>query len=481
MPVEKVVKLLDENSQTPLENPVLRALRQGTPAFRGSALLNGRNHQPIPVEDNASPIITEDGRMIGTVVSLRDIRERRLAEEMLHRTAEQLRQSQRMESLGRLTGGIAHDFNNLLTVINGYSKLLLHRGHLDDEVADDIRQIAEAGDRAAALVHQLMAFSRRQSILPRVLDLNNLVMNTERLLGRLIREDIRLVIRLYPEEMPVQVDSSQIEQLLMNLAVNAKDAMPQGGELTIETNLVQTADIPASARPELETGPWVTLSVTDTGCGMDQATKARMFEPFFTSKEAAAGTGLGLATVEGIVKQSGGFISVRSEPKQGARFDIYLPAASGPISSETPSQESKPPSGDETILLAEDEAAVRGMCASALRSYGYTVLEADSGDEAIRISDLYKWPIHLLVTDVVMPRMNGSQLASSVSSMIPGIRVLYMSGYTDDTIVLQGLVEGTAALIQKPFTDKMLAVKVREILDLPFEIAGKSGPAQNIS
>jgi PAS domain S-box-containing protein len=377
----------------------------------------------------------------------------------------QLVQSQRLETVGLLAGGVAHDFNNLLTVILGCSEVALNQLSPEQPTRDLVHEVYKAGQRAATLTRQLLAFGRKQVLTPIVLDLNTLVRDMQKMLGRLIGEDIALATTLDPALGQVKADPAQLEQILMNLAVNARDAMPAGGHLTIETrNMDQT---PADA-PHHEAGPtsWVMLAVSDTGCGMDEATKARVFEPFFTTKEIGKGTGLGLATVYGIVKQSGGIIEVDSEPGQGTTLRIYLPRlsqkaapANGPGS---PFQVL--PTGTGTVLLVEDEEAVRAMGSLALRSAGYTVLEARDGEEALGACQQYPQPIDLLVTDVVMPKISGRQLADRATATCPSIKVLYISGYTDDTMLRHGVRETGTAFLHKPFTPSVLVRKVHEVL-----------------
>ena len=398
--------------------------------------------------------------------------ERERAEEALRQSEEQLRQAQKMESVGRLAGGLAHDFNNLLMVVGGYSQIILGRLGADDPLRGEVEEIAKAGKRAAALTRQLLAFSRKQVLVPKVLDLNAVVTNMESLLRRLIGEDITLRTALSPGLGHVRADPSQIEQVMMNLVVNARDAMPRGGQLTIETANVELGKPYVRRFLTSTPGPHVMLAVSDTGCGMDKATQARIFEPFFTTKEQGQGTGLGLATVYGIVKQSSGGIWVYSEVGKGTTFKVYLPLveeapdATGP--STSPAGELH---GSETILLVEDDEGVRKVTAKILKTHGYTVLEAGRGEEAFRVSGRHDGPISLMVTDVVMPGMSGRELAERLRSSRPGMKVLFISGYTDDTVVRHGVLEARMAFLQKPFTPSVLARKVREVLDAP----GKQG------
>ena len=380
----------------------------------------------------------------------------------------QLAQSQKMEAIGRLAGGVAHDFNNLLTVILSYSELLLEDVPADSGIRDDLTQIRKAAQGAGELTRQLLAFSRQQVLQPRVVDLNAAVSGIERLLARVLREDIQLRCTLGADVGTIRVDPGQLEQVIMNLAVNARDAMPNGGMVTIETANVELDDAYLEAHPIAKPGlgvsHYVMLAVTDTGIGMDAATQARIFEPFFTTKDIGKGTGLGLATVQGIVQQSGGFIWVYSEPGHGTAFKIYLPRVDEPASraDDVPAQDAR---GTETVLVAEDVAAVRAVTREMLRRYGYTVLEAADGAAALRLAAEHPAPIHLLLTDVVMPDVNGRDLADQLARARPNVKVLFMSGYTDDAVVRHGVLRQGIAYLQKPFTPRSLAGKVRAVLD----------------
>jgi PAS domain S-box-containing protein len=377
---------------------------------------------------------------------------------------DQFRQAQKMEAVGRLAGGVAHDFNNLLTVINGYGSLLLDQLPHHDPARELVQEMTAAGERAAGLTAQLLAFSRKAIVEPKVLDLNEVVSQSAKLLRRLIGEDITLATALAPGLDRVKADPTQVEQVILNLAVNAKDAMPRGGKLTIETHGIRLREEDAALYPDLPEGRYVQLAVSDTGVGMTEEVKTRLFEPFFTTKEQGKGTGLGLAVVHGAVKQSGGRVDVYSELGIGTTFKILLPAvvgATGPQSQNV----GLAPRGAETVLLVEDEAGVRRFGRLALETQGYTVLEASGGEEALRIAERHAGPIHLLVTDVVMPRMGGRELAETLHARNSGLRVLYVSGYTDDAVVRHGIVEATDAFLQKPFTPLALARKVRSVLD----------------
>jgi nitrogen-specific signal transduction histidine kinase/ActR/RegA family two-component response regulator len=375
---------------------------------------------------------------------------------------EQLRQAQKMEALGRLAGGVAHDFNNLLTVIKGHSELLIDRMKPADVFYGSTQQIMKTADRAASLTRQLLAFSRMQVLQPRILDLNTLVADMSKLLRRLVREDIEFGFQLGDSLGRVKADPGQIEQVLLNLTVNASDAMPQGGKLTIETKKLKVDALYAHARPPLKPGQYVQLVITDTGHGMDAATKSRIFEPFFTTKEAGKGTGLGLATVYGVVRQSGGFIRVESSPGNGARFEIYLPRAvekEQAVSYERAAARSQ--GGSETVLVVEDEDEVRSLASEFLRSAGYNVLTAKDGLEALEISKRRGGAIQLLLTDVVMPKMRGTELAQRLKAGFPDLRVVYMSGYLEQDTYSGEILE-KAIVVQKPFSRDSL---VREIGD----------------
>jgi PAS domain S-box-containing protein len=376
----------------------------------------------------------------------------------------QLRQAQKMEAIGQLSGGIAHDFNNLLSVIIGYSEVLAERLPEGDPLHRNCEQIAKAGRSAASLTRQLLAFSRQQVLEPMVLDLNAVVLHVEKMLRRLIGENIDLTTALNPTLGRVKADPGQIEQVIINLAVNARDAMPNGGKLTIETANVDLDQGYVQRHPLHPPGPYVLLTVSDTGAGMDADTQARIFEPFFTTKEIGKGTGLGLATVYGVVKQSGGFIWVYSEVGHGTTFKIYLPRTAEAIGADRPVSSERSRGGTETVLLVEDEEALREFTATVLTQSGYTVLAAERPDKAIEISRRHKGPIHLMLTDVIMPGMNGRALAGSVAAIRPEIRVVYMSGYTGFTH--PGLVDSNVTLLQKPFTREALLHKVREGLAL---------------
>jgi PAS domain S-box-containing protein len=412
------------------------------------------------------PIMSDDGTANQILGIATDITARKKAEEALSRSEEQLRQSQKMEAVGKLAGGVAHDFNNLLTAIVGQSEMCMRQLPEHDPIYRKLDQIKRAGDRAAALTRQLLAFSRKQMLQPEIIDLNHIVAEMSKMLQRLIGEDIDLMMGLAANVGKVKADPHQIGQVLMNLSVNARDAMPHGGKLTIETSNVELSGDFAGSQLAVPSGKYVMLAVSDTGVGMDADTKARAFEPFFTTKEVGKGTGLGLSTVYGIVKQSGGSIWVYSELGRGTSFKIYLPYVEGDAERhEVKVTKPELVKGTETILLVEDEEVVRQMASEILKETGYDVLEAKDGEEALRVAEKFKGQIHLLLTDVVMPLMSGRQLAEQLMPKRPGMKVLYMSGYTDDAIVHHGVLGQGTHFIGKPFSVDALSRKIREILD----------------
>jgi PAS domain S-box-containing protein len=397
----------------------------------------------------------------------RQIAGRERAESALAHTEEQLRHAQKMEAIGRLAGGVAHDFNNLLSVIQSASSLAL--GSLGDreEVHADLREIQLAAERAGRLTGQLLAFGRRQLLEARIVDLNEILTGIRQMLIRMIGEDIELCHVSGPTLRKVRVDVGQLEQVILNLVVNARDAMPRGGRLTLETANVDFDAEYAQTHPDVSAGPHVMLAVSDTGVGMDRTTQERIFEPFFTTKEQGKGTGLGLSTVFGIVKQSGGSIFVYSEPGQGATFKIYLPRADEKrVASDARLPAVQPPVSGETVLVAEDDDQVRAVVRRVLARAGYRVIEARSGGEALALAERHGDAIDLLVTDVVMPEMGGPELGAALKTRRPKLRLLYMSGYTDDSVLRHGILEGEVTFMQKPLTPELLLRKVREALDV---------------
>ena len=392
--------------------------------------------------------------------SLRDVSERKDLER-------QLLQAQKMESVGRLAAGVAHDFNNRLTAIMGYVGIVLRQMEADNPLRRELNEVQRIAQRAANLTHQLLAFSRRQFIRPETVDLNGLIQDMYRMLRRIIGEDIELVVETAPDLWMVRVDPHQMEQVLVNLVVNARDAMPHGGRLVIRTRNA-TLDAPFARARSMEPGEYVTLSVSDTGLGMSPEVMEHIFEPFFSTKPPGQGTGLGLSTCYGIVKQSGGHLEVESRVGEGSTFTVFLPRARSAAAEEAPPDEGRPPRGSETILVVEDHESLRAMVSRILRDQGYRVLEASDAGEALRLAqEDPDQRIHLLLTDLVLPQMDGTQLAEKIKAMRPDIRVLYTSGYTGDLQAHQDVVQRGRPFLPKPYTIEALTYKVREVLDQP--------------
>jgi PAS domain S-box-containing protein len=452
-------RILKSDTEDPVIYQQLWATILKGKIWHGEIVNRRKDGKLFTEEMNIAPVRGAGGEVTHFIATKQDVTERKHLEN-------QFRQVQKMEAVGRLAGGVAHDFNNLLTIINGYSEIVLDRLKSNDSLRGYVGEIKKAGDRAASLTRQMLAFSRQQVLASRVLDLNSLVADVEKMLRRLIGEDIDFVIVRDPALGQVKADPGQIDQILMNLAVNARDAMPQGGKLLIETSNVELDDACARSHAVASPGRYVMLAVSDTGIGMDAETQACIFEPFFTTKEKGKGTGLGLAMVYGTVKQSGGYIFVYSEPGRGTTFKIYLPRVDAPDESvQAPETRGRLVDGSETILLVEDEEALRDLAANILREHGYKVLESTSPEDALQISERHSEPIQLLLTDVVLPRMSGRQIAEHLAPLRPAMGVLYMSGYTDDSVVRHGVLEANTAFLQKPFTPASLARKVREVLD----------------
>jgi PAS domain S-box-containing protein len=429
-----------------------------------------RDGKPILVRV-AGRCVREGERVLWYELVAEDISEHRALES-------QFRQAQKMEAIGRLAGGIAHDFNNLLMVISGYSQLVLDEVRGESPTRNAVEEIQKAADRATSLTRQLLAFSRKQMLSPRVLDLNALVLDNLKMLPRLIGEDIEVVNIPGRELGHVKADPGQLEQVLLNLVVNARDAMPRGGKLTIETANVSLDEAYTRSHPTMQPGEYVMLAISDTGSGMDQDTQSRIFEPFFTTK-GPKGSGLGLSTVYGIVKQSGGYVWVYSEVGRGSTFKIYLPRVAKAELPEAAKRTTKFLRGRETVLLVEDEANLRRLVRGFLQRQGYTVIEAEDGQAALEAASHHVGPIHLLLTDVVMPDMNGRELARKLSMLHPRTRVLYMSGYTENAIHHNGALETGVVFLQKPFTEEALTEKVREVLERKMSdevlVAGREG------
>ncbi|MGE0451920.1 MAG: ATP-binding protein [Vicinamibacteria bacterium] len=406
-----------------------------------------------------TPVLAPSGELTHVIHCVEDVTELVRLKRQGHE-----QQAQKMEALGRLASGVAHDFNNLLAVISACAELVAPRVAAEPKATKFVQQILTAADRAAILTKKLLAFGRQQALQPKVLDLNAVVGEMDGLLRRLIRADVKLATQLAPNLAPVKVDPGQIEQVLLNLAANARDAMPEGGRLTIETANVELDAAYAQTRPGVQPGPHVMLAVTDTGKGMDQETVRHMFEPFFTTKEAGKGTGLGLATVHGIVKQSGGHIWVYSEPKHGTTFKIYFPRSRDALSAGGEAASSGALGGSETVLVVDDEAPLRELVCEALGASGYTTVGATGAEQALEIV-ASAGKVDILLTDVVLPTLGGPELANRLEALRPGLKVLFMSGYTDDAIVLHGVLPASRAFLQKPFTIDALLRKVRGLLD----------------
>ena len=407
----------------------------------------------------------QNGHIIRLQGAFQDISERKQIAEALRESEERLRQSHKMEAIGRLAGGIAHDFNNLLTVINGYSETLLEEEGLEPRLQDSARMINEAGGRAAALTRQLLGFSRQSILQPQILDLNAVVLETAKMLRRLIGEDIQFSTELSPILSRVRVDPGQMDQVLMNLAINARDAMPKGGKLTITTADVEVREESAALHPGRKPGPHAMLAMTDTGVGMTPEVLGLIFEPFFTTKGMVKGSGLGLPMVFGIVEQSGGWIQVQSEPGRGTTFRIYLPASIEPVSAH-PATALKPTlTGTETILLVEDESSVRNLLKMSLERQGYKVLTAVDGQDGLHVMQAYQRKPDLVLTDMIMPNLGGADMVRELNSLFPGLKVLFMSGYIDRAVLRDNLAATSAAFIQKPFLASALSLKVRQLLD----------------
>jgi PAS domain S-box-containing protein len=448
------------------DGEVRRYLTSGDEQWLGRTIeLTGRRRDGTPVPLELSLSTWKTGAAVFYTAVIRDITERRQSQEALRQREEQLRQAQKMEAVGRLAGGIAHDFNNLLTAILGYTDFLIE--DVPSASRGDVEGIQKAGRSAAALTRQLLAFSRRQILQPEVLDVNTVVASTDKLLRRLIGEDVIVRMRLAPGLPPIMADPGQIEQIVLNLAVNARDAMPGGGQLTIETIGEEITTPGARTGLPIGPGPCVVIVVSDTGCGMTEEVRSHIFEPFFTTKDFGKGTGLGLATVYGIVQQSGGFIDVETTPDAGTQFRVGFPAILDAVAPKSAPAEgpSKSIGGGETVLLVEDNGSVRDLAREALARNGYRVLEATNGEEGLRIATAHAGGISLVVTDVVMPVMGGRELAARLLATSPNLPILFTSGYTDDSIVNHTATHPATSFIQKPFTPESLLGASRGMLD----------------
>jgi signal transduction histidine kinase len=445
------------------EGEILARIEKGEKVEHFESVRIRKDGRPVQVSLTISPIRNSEGQISGASKIARDISAQKEAEEALRHSEEQLRQSQKMEAVGRLAGGVAHDFNNLLGVILGCAELLAESTDWS-QVQKRAEEIRKAGQRAAELTRQLLAFSRKQMIEPKVIDLNVKISEMTDMLKRLVGEDIEIRTSLPADIGRVRADPSQIGQILMNLVVNAREAMPNGGNITIETQNVDLEEEYAGSHTSVLSGRYVMIAVSDSGIGMDAETSARIFEPFFTTKPS--GTGLGLATVYGAVKQSGGNIWVYSEPGKGTTFKIYFPRVDGSVDSAGATERNAATSkGNETILLVEDSDSLREVTKEFLKIAGYNVVEARDGKDALRVARILEERIHLLLTDVVMPGMSGRELADEIQQMHPETRILFMSGYTSNVIVRRGVLDEELNLLTKPFTRSGLTQKVREMLN----------------
>jgi two-component system cell cycle sensor histidine kinase/response regulator CckA len=453
VPATEVLKLVDEKTREAVENPLTRVLRERTVAAQERAALISRNGVETPVEHSASPVRDESTGVRGAILVFRDIGKRRQLEE-------QATHAQKMEAVGRLAGGVAGDFNNVLTVITGYAELLRTEVPEPSPLRRFIDEIIYAGERAAALTRHLLAFSRGATAQPRVLDLGSLVGNMDPMLRRLLGNNIELILLASPGAGRVRADASQMEQVIVNLATNARDAMPQGGKVVIEIANIDLEEGPGSKNLGLNPGPYVMMAISDTGVGMNAETRSRLFEPFFTTKSPGKGSGLGLATVYGTVKQSEGAVTVYSQPGCGTIFEVYLPRVKEPLAEPARKGSAK---GSETILLVDDEEGVRKLVLAVLKSSGYDVLEASNGALALAAFDKNAHKIDMVLTDIVMPQMTGFELGQELVARTPGLKILYMSGYRDNAI--GGVGEAPKAFLHKPFTPDALLMKVREVLD----------------
>ncbi|HEY1087678.1 MAG TPA: ATP-binding protein, partial [Archangium sp.] len=462
---EAALNFYAPESRAPLRTAWAECLQHGTPFDLESELITAKGHK-LWVRTIGAAERDASGAVTHVHGSIQDITPERAAKEREQKLELQLRQVQKMEAVGSLAGGIAHDFNNLLSVILSYSNFGIEDLEPDHPVRENLVEINEAGQRAAELTRQLLAFSRKQIISPEVVTLNRVVAGVEKMLRRLLTENITLSIMPSAQPGNVSADVSQLEQLIINLVVNARDAMPDGGQLTLETANVTLDEAYASEHADVKPGPYVMLAVTDTGIGMTRATQERIFEPFFTTKDKAKGTGLGLSTVYGIVKQSRGHIWVYSEPGVGTTFKIYLPRSDREATRQSaPATATGTLRGSETVLLVEDQEQVRDVIRAVLRKAGYNVLEASNAGEALLVCEQFGATIHLMLTDVVMPHMSGRQLAERLKPMRPAMRVLYVSGYTENTIVHHGVLDAGIDFLTKPVTPEALLRKVRQVLD----------------
>ncbi|HKW94237.1 MAG TPA: ATP-binding protein [Methylomirabilota bacterium] len=473
-PFQASVRLLhaDGTAVAEHESPIRTGRPDGQPQHETTHWVERADGTRFPVDWRSTPVM-EDDTVSGVVVTFEDTTERHHVAAAVRDVEEQLRQSQKMEAIGRLAGGVAHDFNNLLTVITAQMDLSLMNVSVSDPLRGRLQETKDAAFRAARLTSHLLAFSRKQILQATIQNLNDIVGGLAKMLPRLIGEDVVLATLLAPDIQNVRVDRGQVEQVVMNLVINARDAMPGGGRLTIETQNVDLDATYTRQHPGVTPGRYVMLAVSDTGCGMDEATRARIFEPFFTTKPPGQGTGLGLSTVYGIVAQSGGYIRVYSEPGRGSTFRSYFPAVSETVQMATPAGDQVPARGHETVLLVEDEEMLRRVAREVLEAQGYTVLVASNGHEAAQAAAQHPGPIHLLLTDVVMPGMSGRVVADRLAMSRPETKVLFMSGYTDGAIAHHGVLEPKMEYLAKPFSVETLSARVRDVLDAATETAAR--------
>ena len=454
-PASEVLRLIDERSRDPVEDPLSRAIRERVAvAMHDHTALVSRDGAQVPIEHSASPVRGDAGEVRGAIMVFRDIGKRRQLEE-------QAMHAQKMDAVGRLAGGVAGDFNNVLTVITGYGELLRAEVPAQGSLRRFVDEIIYAGERAAALTRHLLAFSRGPASQPRVLDLNAVIAAMDPMLRRLLGQNIELILMTASGLDRVRADAAQIEQVVVNLAANSRDAMPKGGKLVVETANVDVEEGPGSKNLGVKPGQYVMLAVSDTGIGMDPETRSRLFEPFFTTKAPGKGSGLGLATVYGAIKQSGGQVTVYSQPGCGTIFEIYLPRVTEAVPEEAKKSSAK---GSESILLVDDEEGVRTLVCAILRSNGYDVLEAANGPAALAVHEKNSHKIDMALTDIVMPQMTGFELGRQLEERSPGRKILYMSGYRDNPIAGSG-AGAPSAFLHKPFTPDALLAKVREVLD----------------
>ena len=452
-PAEQIINLIDERTRNPVGNPVARAIGERViVATQDQVALISRNGAEVPVEHSAAPVRDEAGRVRGAILVFRDINKRRQSEE-------QTTHAQKMEAVGRLAGGVAGDFNNVLTVITGYAELMRSEIPSSSPTRRYVDEIIYAGERAAALTRHLLSFSRGTSVQTRVLDLNSVISGMKPMIERLLGQNIELILLNSPHLGRVKADPAQIEQIIVNLASNSRDAMPGGGKLVIETANVDLEEGSTAKNLGIRPGKYVMLAVSDTGIGMDPETRSRLFEPFFTTKAPGKGSGLGLATVYGSIKQADGQVTVYSQPNCGTIFEVYLPRVKEAITEPVRKALAR---GSETILLVDDEEGVRKLVVAVLKSNGYDVLEANNGNAALAVYEKNGHKIDMVLTDVVMPQMNGFELGKQLSDRAPALKILYMSGYRDNTSVPTGQPR---PFLHKPFTPEILLRKIREVLD----------------